>query len=94
MTTKRERFCKDPDATLDYAIDWTQWLVDDQITNSTWEVPAGLTIENEVFTSTSTVVWLSGGEVGKTYTITNHITTNSTPNRIDDRSFVIYIAQR
>ena len=34
MTT----FLKDPDAVLDYSVDWSKWLAGDQIETSTWFV--------------------------------------------------------
>ena len=41
------RFTKDPDATLDYKVDWSSWLVDDTISGSQWIVPAELSLEAE-----------------------------------------------
>jgi len=34
MTT----FIKDPDAVLDYSVDWSKWLAGDQIQTSAWSV--------------------------------------------------------
>ncbi len=39
-----------------------------------------------------TQVTLSGGTVGRRYTLTNHITTSSAV--VDDRSFQVLVAQR
>lgn len=39
--------------------------------------------------------WISGGQPGHKYTIRHRITTDSTPlGRIDDRSFILHIAER
>lgn len=96
---------KDPQATLDYAVDWAApvsrenpngpWLADDEtITASTWTVtPDGLTIEDEDSDATTATIWLSGGEIGDPkYTLTNHITTSQ--GRQDERSFTLAIRNR
>jgi hypothetical protein len=68
-------YTKDPDAKLDFPIDWTDWLGADTITASTWIVPAGLVKESEVTQADETTVWVSGGTDGAVYVITNRITT-------------------
>lgn len=76
---------KDPNAVLDYAIDWTNWLVGgDVISTSTWLAPSALTIINSTFTGGTTVVFLSGGTAGEVYNVTNRIITAA--NRTDDRT--------
>jgi hypothetical protein len=77
---------KDPDANLDYTIDWTQWLGTDTIAASLWEVSStDLIIGNDSKTNTATTVWLSGGLAGQVYKVTNRITTAE--GRIQDQSF-------
>jgi hypothetical protein len=84
---------KDPDATLDYKRDWSVWLVDDDtITASTWIVPPGLTMDSETHTDKTATVWLSGGTLGESYTITNRVSTGQ--GRTDDRSALIVVRQR
>ncbi|MCC6366857.1 MAG: hypothetical protein IT165_25325 [Bryobacterales bacterium] len=83
---------KDPNAVLDYSVDWTRWLNGDSIATSDWTVPVGLTEVTDTHTGTKATVWLSGGTVGATYTVTNRITT--TGGRTDDRSFDVKIAER
>ena len=86
-------FVKDPEATLDYQIDWSLWLDStDRITASTWTVPSGLTKVSDTFTNTTTTIWLSGGTVGATYSVVNHITTYLA--RQDDRTLEIVIEQK
>lgn len=85
-------FTKDPQAALDYAVDWTDWLGDDAITASTWDVEDGVTVDDDTNTSQVAVVWLSGGTVDATYRATNHITT--TAGREDERTLLIRIKQR
>jgi len=86
----------DVDRNLDYGFDWSAWLpqlpVPDIIVGSQWILPADLTLTGESFDDTTTTVWISGGLVNQTYTITNRITTND--GRIDDRSFLMRMAER
>lgn len=83
---------KDPDAVLDYTIDWSTWLGDDTIATSGWTVPTGLTEDSDSNTTTTATVWLSGGTVGTVYTVTNEITTAG--GRTDDRSIQIFVTER
>ena len=85
-------FTKDPNAVLDYSIDWTRWLAGDQIATSQWIVPSGLTKMADSKTASSATVWLSGGSVGQSYTVTNRITTAA--GRTEDRSFTVRAEER
>lgn len=82
-------FVKDSSSVLDYQIDWTSWLNTDTIANSTWSADSGITIKSSDFTDTTTTVWLSGGTINSSYTVTNHIVTDS--GREEDRSLMIKI---
>lgn len=83
---------KDPDAKLDYTIDWSTWLGDDTIADSDWTVETGLTEVTASNTDTTTTIWLSGGTEGTTYDVTNEITTAA--GRIEERTIRIYITER
>lgn len=83
---------KDPDETLDYGMDWRKWLGGDTIASSTWSATAGITVGTDTFTNTMTTVWLSGGSVRQTYTVTNRITTAA--GRIAERSFQVYVENK
>jgi hypothetical protein len=85
-------FTKDPNAVLDYTIDWTRWLAGDQIAASEWLVPTGITKVADSKTASSATVWLSGGTAGQSYTVTNRITT--TGGRTEDRSFIVKVEER
>ena len=85
-------FTKDPNAVLDYTIDWTRWLAGDQIATSEWLVPAGLAKMADSKTASSATVWLSGGTAGQSYTVTNRITTSA--GRTEDRSFIAKVEER
>lgn len=86
-------FVKDPNATLDFACDWSAWLQEDEtIVTSEWLPPDGITAATESVTGGKAIVWLSGGTVGESYQVTNRITTSA--GRIDDRTMTIRVRQR
>lgn len=93
MATYRKAPPKDPDETLDYGWDWSEYLPrDDEIQVSVWEVPDGLTKEADGFSAKTTTVWLSGGTLGEEYTVTNRVTTKH--GRQADRSFTLKIRSK
>lgn len=85
---------KDPDSTVDFGVDWTDYLANnnDALAGSTWVVPAGLEEVSSSFTEDHAFVWLSGGTVGSTYTVTNRITTAG--GRTEDESIFVMIEER
>jgi hypothetical protein len=87
-------FEKDPNAVLDYVIDWgDEWLeAGDEISTSTWTVPTGITKDSDTKTTTTTTIWLSGGTDGVSYDIVNRIVT--TGGRTDDRTITIKVRER
>lgn len=86
------QYVHDPDATLDYQIDWEAWLAGDTLTRSTWNVPDGLTHVADTYTDTTTTIWLSGGVVDTEYTVTNQIETDA--GRTDERSFIVKVVEQ
>lgn len=66
---------KDPDEVLDYQNDWTARLAGDTIVTSTWIVPGGITKDSDSHTTTATTVWLSGGTLDASYSLTNRVVT-------------------
>lgn len=87
------RIKKDPDAVLDYSMDWSAWLITgDSVSASDWIAETGITIDSETVNGDITTVWLSGGTEQQTYTVTNRITTDD--GRIDDRSVEVYVTER
>lgn len=89
---KRQTLPKDPNATLDFTMDWVDWLGTDEIQSSTWTVPEGLTSAAETYSTTAAVIWLTGGTAGTTYTVTNRIVTVG--GRREDRSLYIKVDNR
>ena len=86
------RYIKDPDAVLDYALDWAEWLGADTIQGVTWIVSTGLTLTAKSHTATTATVWLAGGTVGATYAVTCRVTTALA--RTDDRTITLVCAER
>ena len=86
-------FPKDPDAVLDYSVDWSSWLTGSEtITASSWTVPDGITKDSDSFSDDATMVWLSGGTAKNKYSLINHITTSA--GREEDRTITIHVGER
>lgn len=85
---------KDPDATIKYGMDWSEYLGTEQILSSIWISDGGLVIESSSYDTSSTAVLLSGGTAGVQYTVTNRITyTGTGGNETDDRSIIVPVRQ-
>jgi hypothetical protein len=87
-------YYKDPDAYLDYAMDWSTWVSTGE-SLSTYVVAVNsslLTISTHSLSGNTVTAWLSGGVVGQVYTVSVKITTNGA--RVDERSFRVKIKQR
>lgn len=86
---------KDPNAVLDYYIDWTSWLTGtDVISTSTWTTTdTSITISTATTHGTATTtVWLTGGIEGEVYDITNQILTSN--SRTEERTIQFTCIQR
>lgn len=91
--TNTTRMVKDPDAVLDYQVDWSSWLATGEtISSSDWVVQTGITETSASNTTTTATIWLSGGTAGVTYTVTNRIVT--TASRTNDRSLYITVREQ
>lgn len=85
---------KDPDANLDFDVDWSGWLVPgDTIATSTWvDVTPGITVTDDTqHTGTRGIIWLAGGTIGTVYQATNRITT--VEGRGDDRTISVLVIE-
>ena len=95
MTQAQGIFEKDPDATLDYSVDWTPWLGSDTIDSVEWIVPDGLVKEAEPAPSVAggkATVWISGGALNQSYAVICRVAT--TGGRHDDRTIIFDIRKR
>ncbi len=90
-------YLKDPDARIDYAIDWGPAYLDGQvIAASNWAVePAeggGIAIDSASHDLQRTAVTLTGGVPGHVYRIGNRVTLSD--GRSDERSLNVRVEQR
>lgn len=92
---------KDVAAVLDYSIDWNAattlggpWLATGETLSgaAVWTLPTGITKSSQTDTTTLSTVWLAGGTVGTSYTVTCKVVTSA--GRTDERSFVVVVKQR
>lgn len=88
------QFVIDPTAYLDFAFDWSGWLVDSEtVTAQTVACADGNVLVNSVTEAGGVVTWwASGGVLGQAAKVTNHITTSQ--GRQDDRSMTFMIRDR
>jgi hypothetical protein len=99
MSIQIATYEKTATALKDYAIDWSAYLEpDERLVSVSYNVaPVGLTVGVGAYAATidtngkGCVVWLSGGVVGTSYTVTCHVTTDNVPPRIDDRDIIINV---
>lgn len=83
----------DVNAVLDFAWDWSNWLSSlETISSSTATASPGISINSTTNTTSKVTVWLSGGTAGRSYTVTNLITTNQ--GRTDERTITIRVVER
>ena len=89
---------KDPNAVLDYTLDWTEWLepAGDTIASVAVAVAGGVTLDHTTNNGTSVTIWISGGTVGTRGEARVRITpvgTGARP-RTDDRTVYFRIKER
>ncbi|MDX3885806.1 MAG: hypothetical protein QHC65_15395 [Sphingomonas sp.] len=87
---------KDPDATVDYLIDWGERLEGRSVTASDWAVvPAeagGIIIADDAVDGARTRATLSGGVPGHVYRATCQVELSD--GRIDERSITLRVEER
>ena len=81
----------DPEAVLDYYLDWGPWLAGDTIAGSGWVVTGTVTIRDSAITGAVTSIWVEGGVDGELIDLTNHITT--TGGREEDGTLRLKVRQ-
>ena len=88
-----QEYCKNPGETLDYTIDWSEWLTGaETISTSTWAVDTGITTSSPTNSTTITTVWLSGGTLNNIYTVKNTIATSAARTAV--RTFYVKVTER
>ena len=88
---------KDPEAELDYAVDWgAQYLDGDTLAESEWDVtPAetgGVTVLSSAFDLLIATVKAGGGIPGRLYRLTNRVVLAS--GLVDSRSITLRVERR
>ena len=88
------RVTKDPESTLDYVCDWSDWLStsNDRLTSVVWLVPPGVRKTSQSVTDTTATVWVTGGTLKRIYAVTCRATTLA--GRTDDYTFEIVIQDK
>lgn len=85
---------KDPDAQVDYHIDWGADYAEGQsIATSSWHVtpvePGGVVVESAGFDLVRAVARVSGGRAGHVYQLTNGVTLSD--GQRDERSIAVRV---
>jgi hypothetical protein len=88
---------KDPEAALDYAVDWgAEYLNGDTLATSDWRVTpveiGGISVNRSDFGPTVSTATAAGGVAGHVYQLTNHVTLAS--GLTDSRSVVLRVEKR
>lgn len=65
---------KDPDAILDYSVDWTPWLAGNTISSVIWTITSGTVVKvSQGNTDTIATIRLSGGQLNEVCLIICHV---------------------
>lgn len=88
---------KDPEAALDYAVDWgSDYLDGDALAASNWSVSPveanGARVADSRFDLLVATATVEGGRPGRIYRLTNHVVTAS--GRQDSRSIMLRVEKR
>lgn len=88
---------KDPDAVLDYAVDWAaEYLDGDALAASEWTVSpdeaGGVSVVGNRIEPGLAIVQVGGGAAGRIYRLTNHVVLVS--GREDSRSIMLRVEKR
>jgi hypothetical protein len=77
-------FMKQPRDHLDYEIDLTEWLGEnDHIQNVVVDAPDGIEITSVGYSDTRAVIWIKGGTGGVEYKLSPLIYTNNLVKEVD-----------
>lgn len=85
-------YVKDPDAVVDFAFDWSNYLDDGETISSYTVTVDGVTLDSDSQTTTAVTAWLSGGTDGTVAEVNCEIVTSDA--RTDQRTIAIKIRER
>jgi hypothetical protein len=88
---------KDPNASLQYGMDWKEWLVQgDTVSSSTWTVETtgtnAVTVADSTILDNVALITIAGGQEGTVYTVANTIVTGD--GYVDARRFRVKVEKR
>jgi hypothetical protein len=94
MPIKRQAFPEfplSPSGMARYGFDWTRWLLDGEtIQDSLWTGEEGIVVGAGNITHSICTTYVSGGENGKFYRLTNTVTTASAQgSRVKSRTMIL-----
>lgn len=89
-------YAKDPSSTVDFSIDWSDWLAaDEQIVSAAWNIEpslaGGLQAGQLIDAGSVRGVFVSGGSAGDRYRLTCHVVTDA--GRSADRSLALRLME-
>ena len=89
-------YLKDPEARVDFAIDWALYLDGQTIVASAWSVDpdedGGIAVDENSFEPARTAARLSGGVLGRSYWVSNLVTLSD--GSADSRSIILRVEER
>ena len=96
LVAGKQVIVKDPNAALDYTLDYSAWLqAGETIATATVTTSGGVTKDSSTIAGgTKVVMWISGGTVGTQGSATVHVATNAATPRVDDRTVYFKIKER
>lgn len=87
-----EKRYKDPDATVKFTVDWSDFLADGETINtSAFTLDSGITSPSNSNDTTTASVYIAGGSVGSRYNVRNRITTSA--SQTNDYTFTVIIKE-
>ena len=85
-------FIKQPSDTMDYDIDYTDWLTTgDNVSSVVITTETGITVDSSFINDPRVKIWLSGGTAGTTYKVT--CTMTSADGRIRQDEFKVKVRE-
>ena len=89
-------YLKDPDSRVDYSVDWSGYLDGQTLADSAWSVtpdePEGIAVAEASFDLHRAAVRLTGGIVGRVYTVANRVTLSD--GSVDERAITLRVEER
>jgi hypothetical protein len=85
-------FNKDPLEVLDYTLNWKPWLKGDRLTSVTWTMPAGVANAGDVYSASTTTIFITGGTAGTSYAV--YVVVGTARGRTAKRTIQLNVVDR